>query len=105
MNDNNFNTPLVGKLSPETRKNHVAELLGNQMFIYGGVNESNEILNDCYLLNLNTMKWTTCSINKYTPVAKLYGHVSCVVIPHMLLFNQKFTVHSYPNLEPGKMIN
>ena len=105
MTDYTFNSPSVGKISPETRKNHIAELLGNQMFIHGGLNESNEILNDCYLLNISTLKWNICSINKYTPAPKLYGHSSCIVIPHVLLFHHKFSIYSYPNLEPGKMSN
>jgi hypothetical protein len=105
MSDYSFNSPSVGKLSPETRKNHIAELLGNQMFIHGGLNEANEILNDCYLLTLNTLKWNICSISKYTPAPKLYGHASCIVIPHTLLFHHKFTIYSYPNLEPGKVSN
>ncbi len=105
MTDYTFNSPSVGKLSPETRKNHIAELLGSQMFIHGGLNESNEILNDCYLLNISTLKWNICSINKYTPAPKLYGHSSCIVIPHVLLFHHKFSIYSYPNLEPGKMSN
>ena len=105
MPDYSFNSPSVGKLSPETRKNHIAELLGNQMFIHGGLNESNEILNDCFLLTLNTLKWNICTISKYTPAPKLYGHSSCVVIPHMLLFHHKFTIYSYPSLEPGKVSN
>jgi len=105
MPDYSFNSPSVGKLSPETRKNHIAELLGNQMFIHGGLNESNEILNDCFLLTLNTLKWNICTISKYTPAPKLYGHSSCVVIPHMLLFHHKFTIYSYPSLEPGKISN
>ena len=102
MTDYTFNSPSVGKISPETRKNHIAELLGSQMFIHGGLNESNEILNDCYLLNISTLKWNICSINKYTPAPKLYGHSSCIVIPHVLLFHHKFSIYSYPNLEPGK---
>ena len=105
ISDYSFNSPLLGKLAPETRKNHISELLGNQMFIHGGLNESNEILNDCFLLTLNTLKWSICTINKYTPAPRLYGHSSCVVIPHMLLFHHKFTIYSYPNLEPGKMSN
>ena len=105
MTDYTFNSPSVGKISPETRKNHIAELLGSQMFIHGGLNESNEILNDCYLLNISTLKWNICSINKYTPAPKLYGHSSCIVIPHVLLFHHKFSIYSYPNLEPGKMSN
>ena len=105
ISDYSFNSPLLGKLSPETRKNHISELLGNQMFIHGGLNEANEILNDCFLLTLNTLKWNVCTISKYTPAPRLYGHSSCVVIPQMLLFHHKFTIYSYPNLEPGKMSN
>jgi len=105
MADGSFSTPDVGKLSPELRRNHIAELLGNQIFIHGGINENNEILNDCYLLTINTLKWTLCTINKYTKAPKLYGHASCVVIPHVLLFHHKFSIYSYPQLEPGKVSN
>ena len=105
ISDHSFNNPSVGKVSPETRKNHIAELLGNQMFIHGGLNESNEILNDCFLLTLTTLKWNICSIHKYSPSPKLYGHSSCVVIPQLLLFNHKFSIYSYPDLEPGKVSN
>ena len=55
MADGTFTTPDVGKLSPELRRNHIAELLGNQIFVHGGINESNEILNDSYLLSINTL--------------------------------------------------
>ena len=105
INDNTFNSPSVGKISPESRKNHIAELLGNQMFIHGGMNESHEVLNDCFLLTLNSFKWNTCTISKYTPPPKLYGHSSCIVIPHLMLFHHKFSIYSYPNLEPGKLNN
>jgi hypothetical protein len=105
LTDKSFNSPTVGKLSPEPRKNHIAELIGNQMFIHGGMNESHEVLNDCYLLTLTSLKWNSCTINKYTPAPKLYGHSSCVVIPHLMLFHHKFSIYSYPNLEPGKLNN
>ena len=51
------------------------------MLIYGGINENNEVLNSCYYLNLNQLKWGLCQINKATPGPKLYGHTSCVVLP------------------------
>ena len=100
--DNQFTSPSPGKLVPEPRRNHIAELLGNQMFIFGGITNSNEVLNDCFLLNFNPLKWYTCVISKYTPGPRLYGHTSCVVIPQFMLKNHKFTIYSYPNIEPGK---
>ena len=100
--DNQFTSPSPGKLVPEPRRNHIAELLGNQMFIFGGITNSNEVLNDCFLLNFNPLRWYTCVINKYTPGPRLYGHTSCVVIPQFMLKNHKFSIYSYPNIEPGK---
>ena len=105
LTDNTFSAPSMGKLSPEPRRNHIAELVGNQIFIHGGITNSNEVLSDSYLLNLNPLKWLTCSINRYTPGPNLYGHSSCVVIPTHILKNHKFSIYSYPNIEPGKANN
>ena len=105
ISDGQFTSPSTGKLNPEDRRNHTAELVGNQMFIFGGINNSNEILNDAYLLNLNPLKWTICTINKYTPGPKVFGHSSSIVIPREILKNHKFSIYSYPNLEPGKINN
>ena len=102
LSDNQFSTPSLGKLMPEPRRNHIAELLGNQILIHGGITNSNEVLNDCFVLNLNPLKWLTCNINRYTPGPYLYGHSSCVVIPQYLLKNHKFSIYSYPSIEPGK---
>ena len=100
--DGQFTAPSAGKLIPEPRRNHTAELLGNQIFVFGGITNTNEVLNDCFLLNINPLKWYTCIINKYTPGPHLYGHTSCVVIPTYILKNHKFSIYSYPNIEPGK---
>ena len=100
--DGQFTAPSAGKLIPEPRRNHTAELLGNQIFIFGGITNTNEVLNDCFLLNINPLKWYTCILNKYTPGPHLYGHTSCVVIPTYILKNHKFSIYSYPNIEPGK---
>ena len=105
LSDGIFTAPTAGKLNPEQRRNHIAELLGTQIFIYGGINNSNEILNDCFLLNLNPLKWTTCIVNKFTPPPKVFGHSSCVVIPRELSKNHRFTIYSYPDLGPGKVNN
>ena len=106
ISDNTFSTPTIeGKLSPDIRKNHISELLGNQMFIHGGLNDNNEILNDCFLLSINTYKWNLCTINKRTVSPRLYGHASCVVIPHSLLNHHKFSIYSYPTIDANKVNN
>ena len=65
ISDGTFSIPSEGKLIPEDRRNHIAELLGNQILIFGGISNTNEILNNAYLLNLNPLKWYPCSINRY----------------------------------------
>ena len=105
LSDGLFSSPSVGKFVPEDRRNHIAELIGNQIFIFGGINNSNEILNDSFILNLNPLKWISCSINKYTPAPKVYGHSSCLVVPREIIKNHKFSIFSYPDLEPGKVNN
>ena len=103
--DNLFSNPSAGKLNPEPRRNHTAELLGGQMLIYGGISNTNEILNDCYLLNLNPLKWVPATISRFTPGPKVYGHSSSTVIPNEILNSHKFSIYSYPELEPGKVNN
>ena len=49
-----FNKPSMSfRIQPEYRRNHIAELIGNDLVIMGGINENNEILNDIHCLNLN----------------------------------------------------
>ena len=100
--DNAFtNQDPEGNLFPEPRKNHIAELIGAQMLIHGGLNESNEILNDCYFLNLNQLKWGISYINKSTPSPRLYGHASCLVLPKEYYQHHRLTIFSYPEIEIG----
>ena len=101
--DGQFTNPSAGKINPEDRRNHTAELLGSQMFIFGGINNSNEILNDSFLLNLSPLKWIPCHISRYTPGPRVFGHSSSVVIPRDIIKNHKFSIYSYPTFEPGKM--
>ena len=90
-----------GNIFPEPRKNHIAELIGNHMLIHGGLNESNEILNDCYFLNLNQLRWGVCFINRNTPSPRLYGHTSCLVLPKEYYQSHRLTIYSYPEMETG----
>ena len=100
--DNSFNNQdPEGNIFPEPRKNHIAELVGSQMLIHGGINEANEILNDCYYLNINQLKWGIVAINKVIPSPRLYGHTSCLILPKEYYQNSKLTIYSFPDLEIG----
>ena len=90
-----------GGISPEPRKNHIAELIGNQMLIHGGINENNQVLGDCSFLNLNIsqLKWGVCQINRNTPGPRLYGHSSALVLPKEFLASNKLSIFNYPEIE------
>ena len=95
-----YYNPNLGRINcPKLRRNHIAELINEQILIHGGITENNEILNDCYLLNLNPLKWYKANINKMTPGPKLYGHTSSLVVPKQHLLSHKFSVYTYPDIE------
>ena len=102
FSDLTFSTPTVAGKTPELRRNHVCELMGTQMIIHGGISDTNDILNDVFLLNFNPIKWNVVSIHPFTPGPKLYGHSSSLVIPRDIVNNQKFTIYKYPDADNNK---
>lgn len=99
------------------RRNHSATNIGGQIFVYGGLSEDNEVLNDSYLLNINPLRWQNVSFkpqkvihvdddhspkNNNKNIAMtinppyLYGHQSCLVLPKEISKNPKFTIHKFP---------
>ena len=87
------------KGGPCKRKNHIAELIGNTMLIHGGLDEDEQILDDCYILNLLTLKWFIPVINLNTPHPKVYGHSSCLVVPNSVITNGAFSVYKIPDVD------
>ena len=98
--DNLFSSPaLPGKTNPCHRRGHIAETVGQQMLIYGGIDDTGEILNDCFILNFNPLKWFSVTINPYSPGPKVYGHASSIVIQRDVLLNHRFNIYKYPDNE------
>ena len=93
--------PIYGE-KPENRKSHIAIFVGTQMLIHGGINEEGKVLDDTVLLNMHTLTWSNCSINKICQHPKLWGHACCLVIPGQILYNPKFNIYSFPEFETPK---
>ena len=53
-----------------TRKYHSATIVGKHLFIYGGLNQKNNLLSDCALLNLEKKTWKSIYIDG--PVENAY---------------------------------
>ena len=81
------------------RRNHVACLVGQQMFIHGGVDELGEYLDDSYLLNLSgSYRWVKASTIAYGTLPKLGYHSCCLVCPMDIQKNAKFSVYRFPEI-------
>ena len=98
LTENNFYKPYIQKEPPD-RRNHIAIYISNYMLIHGGIGSSNEILSDCHLLNLQTLKWIEPFIEKNTPKPKVYGHSCCLVIPNKILNHKNFNIYKFPEIE------
>ena len=106
FNDYKYSIPEIGYLKPEPRRSHISILIANQILIHGGINEENNILNDCYLLNINPLKWHRANIDISSKSPKLYGHAACLVIPIIILINRKFNIYNFPEgINNNKKVN
>ena len=74
------------------RKNHIAEIIGQFMLIYGGIDEEGVVLNDPWALDLYRMKWiqTKFATGSYLP--KLYYHSSGQVFAPSKKYHPKFSL-------------
>lgn len=102
--DHTWTAPLLNTHSTlPLRKNHVADLIGHQMIVHGGISENNEYLGDTYLLSLSpTTKWYTCHISDEVPGPVLAGHSCCLVLPHDIKYNPRLNIYKYPDVGIGR---
>ena len=83
---------------PEIRRYHISLLIGNQIFLYGGETPFNKTLNDCWLYDLNTQKWSLLEyIGRYPP--PLCCHSACLVLEQTQLINEALNVYYKPPSE------
>jgi len=92
---------IINKNYIPQRRNHISELVGNQLVIQGGVDEDDNILNDSYYINLSMFetskgRWHELSISSNTPGPYLYGHASSFVFQKDLLKDNKLSVYQFP---------
>jgi hypothetical protein len=85
------------------RRNHIAELIGHQIFVHGGWGEDNEVLGDCHVLSLNPYKWNPATISDITPSPFLTGHASALIVPAELKYNARMNIYKYPEIGFGKI--
>lgn len=62
---------------PCPRERHSMVVLGGQLCVFGGLSYNGEFLNDCYLFDTSTRRWTQIRYSNNSPVPKArYEHVA-----------------------------
>lgn len=90
----------INNLRPCTRRNHTSLLIGSHIFIYGGISQNKEILNDCWIYDLKLNKWGTIESIGTQPFA-LAHHCCCLAIEKDQLINDTFNIYHKPKNNRG----
>lgn len=93
--------PIITKLHPPFRRNHTAELVGNDLIIMLGINKENEVLNDAHVLNISfphhqNERWNEVKILKDNIAPKLYGHSSALVLDENIINYKNLGIYNFP---------
>ena len=105
INQNEWDRPIISiSNQPPLRKNHIAELIGSELVIMGGINESNQIFNDVYSLNLNfpngtKEKWKKVDISQILEGPYVFGHSSSLAVQNAIAKSNKVSLYKYPDQE------
>ena len=101
---NKWFRPLIGDETgyPPLRRNHIGEILGNQLIIHGGIDEYGDILNDVFFININNIesnkeRWTSLMISSIIPGPYVYGHSSALVLESEIIKSSKANVYYFPD--------
>ena len=90
----------MNKFGVTWRSHHIAETLGQYMFIYGGGDEKGNVIAEPWALDLERMRWETAKFNtEILPKRKF--HCSCQVFAPQKKYHSKFNlfkVYSEPGL-------
>ena len=101
INEKKFSVEVcMNKFGVTWRSFHIAEILGQYMFIYGGGDEKGNILAEPWALDLERMRWESAKFNSEV-LPKRKFHCSCQVFPPQKKYHSKFSlfkVYSEPGL-------
>ena len=101
INEKKFSVEMcMNKFAVTWRSFHIAEILGQFMFIYGGGDEKGNILAEPWALDLERMRWEPAKFSTEV-LPKRKFHCSCQVFPPQKKYHSKFTlfkVYSEPGL-------
>jgi hypothetical protein len=83
------------------RRNHIAESIGGHMFMHGGIDEEENILGDCWLLDYVHLRWIRIE-PKGGKMPSLSNHASCLVLNPERTMYQGFSIFKFPEIPQSK---
>ena len=83
------------------RRNHTADMVGNHMVIYGGIDDMGNILDDLWALDLNlTLRWNF--IDTKGKQKALAHHCSTLIVSSEKKNHPQFNLFKFPDLPSGR---
>jgi len=82
-------------LIPCLRRSHISILLGEYIFVYGGIDPNRKFLNDCWIYNITTNRWNLLEYKGRHPPSLAY-HSSCLVFEKDQICNEYLTIYKVP---------
>jgi len=77
---------------------HTAEIFGNKIYVFAGVDDKNTLLNELWSLDLENFRWTKCEQKGNIPSPRL-GHASAIIDNKMYIFGGR------TNIKPLERMN
>ena len=95
LNEEEISDTSLLPLFPSLRRNHVSLLIGNNLFIYGGINQEKNYLGDCWIYDFEKQEWKMLEFTgRYPP--PLAHHCACLALETTQLFNDTLNVYHKP---------
>jgi len=92
------------KFDLKWRRNHIAEIVGDHMFIYGGIDEDGKYLNDMWILDLTNFIWAKVHTNNWsykTPAVAF--HSSAMVFTYERREHKNFKFNSFSEVPKQRL--
>lgn len=86
-----------GRAEVGWRRNHIALGIGIYMFVYGGIDENEKFLSDCWIFEYATFRWSRVEYKGTKPPALAY-HCAELVVEFDKLSNPIFNIYKSPEM-------
>ena len=90
------------KADLKLRRNHIAEMIGQHMLIYGGIDENKNYLSDMWILEINKFLWLKIEVRANIKTPAVAYHSSVMAYLKEKKENVNFRIFSFNDIENVK---